>query len=266
MLEQRRLEELAAATAAAAAVVDRSPSPPAASSSSADASTSAASSATSSSMGVLVSGRTSFSAYSDESDGSYVTDDEDQDDVDERRHPASLPVSPAHSDQFMLSASHEAESPSRLLATPPPANDGADQLASQTPPALLPPQAPTKYSRPTKLRTQPSSTSISSCVSSTSSAESAFPTTPGAKHFKGHPLPGLEGSCDGDEDVHFAASAGVNDSFRPVAPVESKGQPSAGSLIGAQFALAQLHRLELRQPSATGRQAPLLLHTPHPIV
>ena len=231
VLEQRRREELAGLAAAT------SPSPPAASSSSAEhAGPSGSLSAATSSIGVLVSGRTSFSAYSDESDGSYATEDDDDDVA--RRHPASLPVSPAHSDQFDADLVPEEE---------------VDNVDAE-PPALLPPQG-TNYSRPT-LRTRPSVSSISSA----SSAESAFPTTPGAKHFKGHPLPGLESCYDADADADADEGRGVGApgqvSAPCVAPVEAKARPALGSLYSAQHALAQLHELELR-PS---HGAQLLLH------
>lgn len=252
VLEQRRLDALAAAAAAAVADADDyvtvdSPSPPASSVEDACGAPALAghqsmssvlvdgdcSSSSASSVGVLISESTSFSVYSDDSasaassGGSSSTGSQAA--LDHyRTHPASRPISPINSDQFMLS----------------PSSSYLPLVAPLTPPPTRP-----------ALRPKPSSASISSS-NSASSADSLFPATPGAKTFKMHPLPGLEGGDDDDDE------AVVREAYR--SQVHHKHRPS-GSLQGAQFALAKLHGLELQPSDGTGAgdATPHLLH-PHP--
>lgn len=229
ILEQRRLDKLAAAQAAEEeqqAAAYRLSNARASFSSGETASSSTASSfspsapsseeeeqrsevsTSTSSMGVLVSSCQSFSVYSDS--------DEEVD------SPSSRPISPIHSDQFMLS----------------PSTSFIPLVVPSTPPRTL--LAPTKPPPRSQQQQLESKRSIDS-LSSSSSEDSTFPSTPGSRNFKIQPLPGLRGDSEEeeDEDEHVRT------------PGQHHGGPpekrrASGSLEGARFALAKLNGLELQ--------------------
>lgn len=228
ILEQRRLDKLAAAQAAeeeqqaeayrlsnarasfssgetASSSTASSFSPPAPSSEEEEQRSEVSTST--SSMGVLVSSCQSFSVYSD------------SEEVDS---PSSRPISPIHSDQFMLS----------------PSTSFVPLVVPSTPPRTL--RAPTKPPPRSQQQQLESKRSIDS-LSSSSSEDSTFPSTPGSRNLKIHPLPGLRGDDEEEEeeDEHVRT------------PVRHHGGPpekrrASGSLEGARFALAKLNGLELQ--------------------